>query len=292
MNQIRHHLRPVPLSWVFDVLTTTRGASKRLLSPCKYQERFVAIHILCFTWLDDVQAHYLFVRIVEVLKTKNMGSHLTSSNVRECNLQRQSLVVEPVAARVREWYVDLVYQWGVDGWFVRGRYACAVLLVLRELCLGWTYRRSPKVELAWIHCGNVIVVESWLKKNGWYHAAAVSSSLQCSGCQLDDDLKLERFPRWVAFAIASRASLYQVFVTRILEHHEALERLKDDTTKTNDVSLLAKKPAVSVCCHYGFDYIEDSAASTTLRCLWNIMSMAEPTRQMFVNGEYSRRTLE
>lgn len=110
MNQIRHHLRPVPLSWVFDVLTTTRGASKRLLSPCKYQERFVAIHILCFTWLDDVQAHYLFVRIVEVLKTKNMGSHLTSSNVRECNLQRQSLVVEPVAARVREWYVDLVYQ--------------------------------------------------------------------------------------------------------------------------------------------------------------------------------------
>ncbi|KAI4841885.1 hypothetical protein E4T44_07626 [Aureobasidium sp. EXF-8845] len=69
--------------------------------------------------------------------------------------------------------------------------------------------------------------------------------------------------------------------------------MRNYTTKANDLGPLATNQAVSVFCRYGFDGVFPSlAAHTALRCLCNILLLAEPLRQTFVDGGYPRKALE
>jgi hypothetical protein len=65
------------------------------------------------------------------------------------------------------------------------------------------------------------------------------------------------------------------------------------TTKANDLGPLATNQAVSVLCRYGFDGVfPNPAAHTALRCLCNILLLAEPLRQTFVDEGYPRKASE
>lgn len=82
-------------------------------------------------------------------------------------------------------------------------------------------------------------------------------------------------------------------LTTSLEHNETFEQLRVYTTKSEYLGPLSTDQAVFVCCRYGFDGVFPSqTARTAIRCLCNILLLAEPTRQIFVDKGYPSKAVQ
>ncbi|KAF2254367.1 hypothetical protein BU26DRAFT_527508 [Trematosphaeria pertusa] len=76
-----------------------------------------------------------------------------------------------------------------------------------------------------------------------------------------------------------------------LKLNDILQRLRSHTS-LDELDPLFTERGVSICCHYGFDVSSPTTGRIALRCLCNILLLAEPTRQMFVNEKYIKETVE
>jgi hypothetical protein len=73
-----------------------------------------------------------------------------------------------------------------------------------------------------------------------------------------------------------------------LERNEILERLRVYTTSRDNLDPILTKRGVSILCRYGFDDTSRTPGRIALRCLCNSLLQAEPTRQIFVDGDYPK----
>ncbi|KAF1958174.1 hypothetical protein CC80DRAFT_558968 [Byssothecium circinans] len=73
--------------------------------------------------------------------------------------------------------------------------------------------------------------------------------------------------------------------------NDILQRLRNHTS-LDELDPLFTKRGISICCRYSFDASSPTTGRIALRCLCNILFLAEPTRQIFVNENYIKETVE
>ncbi|KAL1302297.1 hypothetical protein AAFC00_002713 [Neodothiora populina] len=69
------------------------------------------------------------------------------------------------------------------------------------------------------------------------------------------------------------------------KHNDLLHQLRNLTFQSGCISSLSTERAVSICCRYSFDVASVEPNRIAVRCLCNILFLAEQTRQMFVSNE-------
>lgn len=82
------------------------------------------------------------------------------------------------------------------------------------------------------------------------------------------------------------------WLTHLVGRNEVLEKLRVHTTSLNDLDPLLTKRGVSLLCRYGFDVTSPTTGRVALRCLCNILLLAEPTRQLFVDENCLKEATE
>lgn len=63
------------------------------------------------------------------------------------------------------------------------------------------------------------------------------------------------------------------------------------TTTPGSLGSLVTERGVSICCRYGFDSASLDTSHSALRCLCNVLFLAESTRQVFVETGHAEKAV-